>query len=165
MLLDRDAYPPGVPCWVDTWQPDVAAAAEFYGALFGWEFDDPTPHYRVAQLGGSAVAAVGSQLPGAPPEATWNTYVAVASADEAVQCAKAAGGELLAGLFDIDDSGRMAARGRRGCAAVPVAGGHAHGRAARQRAGFVELEQPRNGRCGRGAGLLLGRLRLGGRRD
>jgi predicted enzyme related to lactoylglutathione lyase len=38
MMLDRDGYPPGVPCWIDTSQPDPAAAIEFYGSLFGWEF-------------------------------------------------------------------------------------------------------------------------------
>lgn len=36
-------YPPGVPCWVDTWQPDPQIAARFYGALLGWEFDEPRP--------------------------------------------------------------------------------------------------------------------------
>jgi hypothetical protein len=28
-------YPHGVPCWVDTEQPDVDAALAFYGGLFG----------------------------------------------------------------------------------------------------------------------------------
>ena len=40
MLLDRDGYPAGVPCWIDTSQPDPEAAARFYGELFGWELDD-----------------------------------------------------------------------------------------------------------------------------
>jgi hypothetical protein len=25
-MLERDGYPPGVPCWVDTTQPDPDAA-------------------------------------------------------------------------------------------------------------------------------------------
>ena len=33
----RDGYIPGVPCWVDTSQPDPEAAAAFSGALFGWQ--------------------------------------------------------------------------------------------------------------------------------
>ena len=32
-MIARDGYPPGVPCWVDTSQPDPAAAAEFYVAV------------------------------------------------------------------------------------------------------------------------------------
>src|SRR6476661_8786164 len=42
-LPERDGYIAGVPCWVDTSQPDPDAAAEFYGGLFGWEFEDAMP--------------------------------------------------------------------------------------------------------------------------
>ncbi|MEY2513036.1 MAG: uncharacterized protein QOJ89_394 [bacterium] len=111
-LLDRDSYPPGVPCWVDTFQPDAGAAADFYGALLGWEFEARAPdgevEYLVARLAGSAVAAVAPQPLDAPPQATWNTYVAVASADDAAERVIAAGGSVLAGPFDVRDAGRMA---------------------------------------------------------
>ena len=30
-MLERDGYLPGVPCWVDTSQPDPEAAVAFYG--------------------------------------------------------------------------------------------------------------------------------------
>jgi predicted enzyme related to lactoylglutathione lyase len=39
----RESYPAGVPCWIETLQPDVPAALNFYGPLFGWEFDGPVP--------------------------------------------------------------------------------------------------------------------------
>ena len=42
-MPDRDGYIAGVPCWVDTNQPDPDAAAEFYGALFGWETENAMP--------------------------------------------------------------------------------------------------------------------------
>ena len=35
----RDDYEPGVPCWIDTLQPDVDASLAFYGELFGWQYD------------------------------------------------------------------------------------------------------------------------------
>jgi predicted enzyme related to lactoylglutathione lyase len=78
-LGERDRYIPGVPCWVDSTQPDPRAAAEFYGGLLGWEFEDRMPpdapgEYLVARLRGHDVAAVGSQPDGGPPAATWNTY-------------------------------------------------------------------------------------------
>ena len=34
--MTNRTYPQGVPCWIDTQQPDVEAAASFYGSLFGW---------------------------------------------------------------------------------------------------------------------------------
>jgi hypothetical protein len=42
VMTGRDGYPAGVPCWVDTEQPDPVAATEFYGPLFGWDFDERT---------------------------------------------------------------------------------------------------------------------------
>ena len=43
LLPERDGYIPGVPCWVDTSQPDPDAAVGFYSSLFGWEFEDVMP--------------------------------------------------------------------------------------------------------------------------
>jgi hypothetical protein len=64
-MPDRDGYIPGVPCWVDTSQPDPQAAVDFYSGLFGWEFENVLPpdspgKYFVARLRGGDVAAVGS---------------------------------------------------------------------------------------------------------
>ena len=44
-MPERDGYIPGVPCWVDTSQPDPDAALAFYGGLFGPGNlnDRPTP--------------------------------------------------------------------------------------------------------------------------
>ncbi len=112
-MSDRDRYIPGVPCWVDASQPDPEAAVEFYGRLFGWELEDTMPadapgHYFVARLGGGDVAAVSSPMGEAPPQATWNTYVWVDSADETAAKVRAAGGSVLADPFDVMEAGRMA---------------------------------------------------------
>jgi len=111
-MLERDGYLPGVPCWVDTTQPDPEAAVAFYSGLFGWDFQELMPgsasRYFIARLRGGDVAAVGSQPEGAPPAATWNTYVWVESADEAAANALSAGGRVLAEPFDVGGAGRMA---------------------------------------------------------
>ena len=112
-MSGQDRYIPGVPCWIDTTQPDPAAATEFYGALFGWEFEDMMPpdspgRYFVARLNGGDVAAVGSQPEGAPPAATWNSYVWVEDADETAAKVRAAGGKVLTEPFDVPEAGRMA---------------------------------------------------------
>ena len=112
-MPERDGYIPGVPCWVDTSQPDPEAAVAFYRGLFGWDFADAMPpgsegKYFIARIRGGDVAAVGSSPPGTPPTAVWNTYVCVESADETVAKVRDAGGEVLIEPFDVMDAGRMA---------------------------------------------------------
>jgi predicted enzyme related to lactoylglutathione lyase len=112
-MSDPDRYIPGVPCWIDTTQPDPEAAAAFYGGLFGWELEDAMPpgspgSYYVARLGGGDVAAVSSQQEGAPPTAVWNTYVWVTDADETARKVRDAGGDVLSAPFDVPGAGRMA---------------------------------------------------------
>jgi predicted enzyme related to lactoylglutathione lyase len=110
---ERDGYIPGVPCAVDTSQPDPEAAVGFYGGLFGWEFEDvmspeSESKYFVARLRGGDVAAVGSIPEGAPQTAMWNTYVWVDSADETASKVRDAGGGVVMEPFDVMDAGRMA---------------------------------------------------------
>jgi uncharacterized protein len=112
-MLERDGYLPGVPCWVDTSQPDPHDAVAFYRGLFGWEFEDvmapESPgKYVIARLRGGDVAAVGSQPEGGPPTAMWNTYVWVDSADEAASKVRSAGGRVVTEPFDVTEAGRMA---------------------------------------------------------
>lgn len=112
-MPERDGYIPGVPCWVDTAQPDPEAALAFYGGLFGWDFEDVMPEgsgdrYVIGRIRGGDVAAVGSIPEGAPPAATWSTYIWVASADETAAKARGAGGGVVTEPFDVMDLGRMA---------------------------------------------------------
>jgi hypothetical protein len=108
-----DRYIPGVPCWVDATYPDPEAAVAFYAGLFGWECEDTMPadapgHYFIARLENSDVAALSSLPDGAPPLATWNTYVWVENADETTAKARAAGAAVVAEPYDVFDAGRMA---------------------------------------------------------
>src|ERR1700682_5401511 len=112
-MLERDGYLPGVPCWVDTSQPDPEAAAAFHRGLFVWDLEAAMPpgsagKYFIARLRGGDVAAVGSQPEGGPPAAAWNTYVWVESADDAAAKVLAAGGSVLTEPFDVMEAGRMA---------------------------------------------------------
>ncbi|MGH2983473.1 MAG: VOC family protein [Solirubrobacterales bacterium] len=112
-MPERDGYIPGVPCWVDTSQPDPEDAVAFYSGLFGWGFEDVMPpesegKYFIARLRGGDVAAVGSIPEGAPPIAMWNTYVWVESADQTASKVLDAGGKALIDPFDVMDAGRMA---------------------------------------------------------
>jgi len=112
-MTDQDRYIAGVPCWIDTSQPDPAAAASFYGELFGWELENVMPDdapgtYYVARLPGGDVGAIGSQQEGMTGPATWDSYVWVDDADASAAQVTEAGGKVLAGPFDVMDAGRTA---------------------------------------------------------
>lgn len=113
-MSERDSYEPGVPCWVETLQPDPDAAMDFYAGLFGWQFAGPggMPDgggYYVARLAGSDVAGVGCQpreIAGDP--AAWTTQVSVDDLDRAVGRVRRSGGAVLAGPMDASPAGRLA---------------------------------------------------------
>ncbi|HEY8523503.1 MAG TPA: VOC family protein [Acidimicrobiales bacterium] len=111
-MPERDRYIPGVPCWVDTLQPDPKAAARFYGDLFGWEVADVTEGgadgYLIGRIRGGDVAGVGSVPPGSPPTPVWNTYVSVDSVDATVARARDAGATVVVEPYDVMDLGRSA---------------------------------------------------------
>src|SRR5215211_1472919 len=126
-MPERDGYIPGVPCWVDASEPDPQAAADFYGGLFGWEFEDLMAQdagdsYLIARhkaktssifdtsgaLQSGDVAAVRSIPEAAPPIARWNTYFWVDSADEMASRIQDAGGAVVMEPFDFMGACRMA---------------------------------------------------------
>jgi predicted enzyme related to lactoylglutathione lyase len=112
-MPERDGYIPGVPCWVDTSQPDPEAAVDFYSGLFGWEFESVMPagspgQYFIGRKRSGDVAAIGSIPEALPQMATWNTYVWVDSADDTAAKVVDAGGSVVMEPFDIMDFGRMA---------------------------------------------------------
>jgi predicted enzyme related to lactoylglutathione lyase len=112
-MPERDGYIPGVPCWVDTSQPDPDKAAAFYRDLFGWEVENAWPpgspgKYYIGRIRGGDVGAIGSRAEGEPPTPAWSTYVWVQSADEAAARVAQAGGRVLTDPFDVMDAGRMA---------------------------------------------------------
>ena len=112
-MRERDSYPAGVPCWLDTMQPDPNEAMSFYGALFGWKFENQMPadapgEYWVARLRGLDVAAIGGPSEPGSPSPAWNTYTAVESVDDAAKRVEKAGGRVLSEPSDVPDAGRMA---------------------------------------------------------
>jgi uncharacterized protein len=113
-MSERDGFEPGVPCWVDTWQPDADAAVGFYTQLLGWEVEDTMPpdtpgkHY-MCRLRGRDVAAVASRPDVAPTTApAWGTYVWVEGAEETTARVIEAGGSIVMEPFPSLDGGRIA---------------------------------------------------------
>jgi uncharacterized protein len=113
-MSERDGYEAGVPCWIDTWQPDAEAAVSFYTGLFGWEAEDTMPpgtpgrHY-VCRLRGRDVAAIASRPAKAPPTPpAWRTYVWVDGAEDTARNVVRAGGSVVMEPFPSLDGGRIA---------------------------------------------------------
>lgn len=111
-MSERKEYPAGVPCYVDSGRKDPQAAMDFYGGLFGWEFENMSPEgaprYFSGKIDGRVVAGVGEQ-PDMDWAPVWNTYVRVDDADAAAADVEKAGGKVTLPPFDIGPAGRMAA--------------------------------------------------------
>ena len=101
-MSERDGYEPGVPCWVDTRQPDPRAATDFYTRLFGWEAET-SGEYTFCRLRGRDVAAITA---GQSP--AWSTHIWVDSADETAAKMADAGGRVVSAPNDIPEAGRTA---------------------------------------------------------
>jgi hypothetical protein len=107
-MSEQDRFVPGVPSWVDLTTPQLQAAQQFYGALFGWTFEDAGAapgggRYLLAQLGGGAVGGLAHGEPGA-----WNSYVLVDSVEDTAGRVRAAGGRLLGQPTEVEQ-GRVLA--------------------------------------------------------
>jgi uncharacterized protein len=103
----RTNYVPGAPNWVDLGTPDVEAAAAFYRAVFGWEFQSAGPDaggYGMLTLDGKVVAAAGPMMEAGP---SWTIYFDTADADATADAVKRAGGVVRAGPTDVFTAGRM----------------------------------------------------------
>nr|WP_198526304.1 hypothetical protein [Cellulosimicrobium sp. MM] len=97
-------YPHGVPCWVDTEQPDVDAALASTG-LFGWSSRTGSrpagERYVVASLGGQDVGRRDG-----PRRARVDHYVAVDDVDASARGVPDLGGEVLDGPTTVGPPGR-----------------------------------------------------------
>ncbi|GAA4738066.1 VOC family protein [Gordonia alkaliphila] len=71
--------PLGAPVWFDLVSSDPARAAEFYGALFGWEAEEPNAEFAGYQnftLGGRRVAGMHPHMAEAGgPSDIWSIYL------------------------------------------------------------------------------------------
>jgi len=107
-------YPHGTFSWADGASTDSNKAKDFYVGLFGWDKDEipmgDDETYTMFKLDGSHVAGFSNMQKemkeqGVPSH--WNSYVTVDDVDALVDTVKENGGTILAGPYDVFDSGRM----------------------------------------------------------
>lgn len=113
--MSEQGYPHGVFCWTDLATTDVAAAKDFYAALFGWSFEDtsvePDGVYTELSVEGGRIGglfAQSAEMKAAGTMPGWTAYVSVDNLDGLVGRIPSLGGTLVIPPFDIPDTGRMA---------------------------------------------------------
>jgi predicted enzyme related to lactoylglutathione lyase len=102
----RSAYGPGTPCWTDCITTDLAGAQDFYASLFGWEYEDEGPGYRIITLRGGIVGGLGLS-PGGRAGSAWNVYLATKDAEVTRVRVLAAGGRVVMGPVPAGGAGRL----------------------------------------------------------
>ncbi|MFG2554677.1 VOC family protein [Streptomyces sp. NPDC048581] len=104
-------HAPGTPCWVSLMVHGLAATEDFYGALFGWEFQ-PGPQqlgpYVRALLNGHEVAGIGQLPPDRHLPIAWTPYLASNNVDLTAETVRLCGGTVGVGPLDAAEAGRMA---------------------------------------------------------
>ncbi|ACU35161.1 VOC family protein [Actinosynnema pretiosum subsp. pretiosum] len=103
-----EPHPQGAPAWVDMMTGDRAGAAEFYGGLFGWDFEQVEAGRTRALVRGKPVAG----FTGVPDDSllpvVWTTYFATDDLDDTLALLVAHGGTQLGPAFDAGADGRGA---------------------------------------------------------
>ena len=99
--------------WCELMTTDVDAARAFYGAVFGWTFEEMsvTEHrYTEIKAGGKGVGGMMGLPAAAPPGMSpcWSCYVTVSDLDPVVAKVNQLGGKLLYGPESIPSVGRFA---------------------------------------------------------
>ncbi|MGW3124288.1 VOC family protein [Streptomyces sp. NPDC001107] len=104
-------FAPGSPCWLDLGAPDVRAAAAFYGAVLGWEYESMGEGGEMEggmfRKDGKIVAGLG-KLTEEGARSAWMIYYNVTDADATTQTVERLGGTVRVAPMDLDDWGRMA---------------------------------------------------------
>lgn len=123
-------HTPGTPCWVSLMVHGLAATQEFYGALFGWEFQ-PGPQqlgpYVRALLDGREVAGIGQLPPDRHLPIAWTPYLASNDADLTADTVRLCGGTVGVGPLDAAEAGRLAICSDPSGAVFGIWQGAAHG--------------------------------------
>lgn len=101
----------GAPCWIDLGAPDVPAAAAFYGAVLGWDYESmgegEDMEGGMFRKDGKIVAGLGKLTEeGARP--AWMIYYSVPDADAVTEAVERGGGTVRVPPRDLDEWGRMA---------------------------------------------------------
>ncbi|MFI1967193.1 VOC family protein [Streptomyces pathocidini] len=107
-------FVPGSPCWIDLGAPDVGAAAAFYGAVFGWQFEPMHAGEEAEGEAGGVFKLDGKMIAGLGPlsekgaRSAWMIYFNTADVDATTRAVESGGGTVRVAPKGVGDVGRMA---------------------------------------------------------
>lgn len=101
----------GAMCWNEMYTRDTAKAREFFGALFGWEFERQEgmdDYYSIKNKGrfNGGMMGMTADFGDMPPN--WLVYLSVADIDAAVAKVSELGGTVFGPVRDAGEVGRFA---------------------------------------------------------
>lgn len=110
--MNATTHTPGRVVWRELMTTDIERAKGFYGELFGWVFKDmpmgpDQPPYPIIHVKDKGIGGI-MQKPEGPFPSFWLSYVSVPDVDAALARAKAGGGSVPFGPFDVPEVGRIA---------------------------------------------------------
>jgi uncharacterized protein len=107
----RDSAPVGSPCWADLWTSDVDGSRRFYGELFGWEAQQPSPEfggYFMFTRDGVPTAGAMGDMGDMRANDTWKVYLATADVAKTTEAAQAEGAQITGPAMAVADLGVQA---------------------------------------------------------
>ena len=110
-MPNRESAPVGSPCWADLWTSDVEGSRRFYGELFGWEAQEPSPEfggYFMFARNGVPVAGGMGDMGDMRANNSWKIYLSVDDAAKTVEAAEANGARVVAPAMAVADLGVQA---------------------------------------------------------
>ncbi|EOM74296.1 VOC family protein [Rhodococcus rhodnii] len=109
--MSEYSAPAGAPIWFDLMSSDPAAAAEFYGRIFGWEVEGPPRDefggYQVFTKNGKRVAGLMPHMEGGGPSDVWSVYLRTDDPAVTAKSIEEAGGTVLVPAMDVGGEGTM----------------------------------------------------------
>ena len=110
-MTTREHAPIGSPCWADLWTSDVEGSAQFYGEIFGWEAQEPSPEhggYFMFTRDGAPVAGGMGDMPDTPAQNVWKIYLSTDDIAKTVGAAESQGAQIVSPPMAVDDLGTQA---------------------------------------------------------
>jgi predicted enzyme related to lactoylglutathione lyase len=110
-MTTRDSAPIGSPCWADLWTSDVEGSRKFYGELFGWEAQEPSPEfggYFMFTRNGVPTAGGMGDMGDMPANNLWKVYLATDDIAKTVETAEANGAQVISPAMLVADLGIQA---------------------------------------------------------